>query len=160
MFRVVLFSTAFYSFPLVFSLAVCQYVDMVCIVCGGQTHVVNSRHQKRSNQIWRRRACSACSAVFTSEEAVRYDTAWVVAGQNDSITPFSRDRLFLSVYKSCAHRDNAVADASELTETIMRRLASLTSGSTVRVAHIYEVTSVTLSRFDSLAGNYYSATHR
>jgi transcriptional regulator NrdR family protein len=89
---------------------------MVCVYCGSETKVTNSRHQKRTNQVWRRRQCLKCTALFTTEEKTDHTSLWKVKKNNEeTLVAFSRDKLFLSIYKSCEHRLNALADAASLT---------------------------------------------
>jgi transcriptional regulator NrdR family protein len=122
---------------------------MKCLHCGGATKVVNSRLQARNNQVWRRRQCrdQACQAIFTTEEAVNYGTAWTVrkatgprsgsetgsgsksraatslrSGSKADYQPFSPDKLLLSLYRSCQHRETALNDAAGLRETIIKKL--------------------------------------
>ncbi len=135
---------------------------MVCTYCGGKTQVVNSRHQIKSNQVWRRRQCLDCTALFTSEEKVAYALAWVVY-TGGSFEPFSRDKLLLSLHESCEHRENALSDAQGLTETVINKLpahimhdnpGTLFNDDIARIAH------VALNRFDQAAAVRYYSLHR
>jgi len=131
---------------------------MVCIYCGGQTRVVNSRPQARSNRVWRRRRCLACAAVFSTEEAVRHELAWRVRN-GKHLQPFLRDKLFLSLYESCRHRKTALSDADGLTETVIKKLQGYTANGTVSPHDIARVAQVALNRFDRAAGVQYQAFH-
>lgn len=131
---------------------------MVCIYCGGYTRVINSRHQSRSNGVWRRRRCLACKAVFSTEEAARLEAAWQV-WDSGRLKPFSRDELFLSVYDSCQHRKTALGDAEGLTETVINKLAAHVKGGTLEKTDITGVVQVALNRFDKAASVYYEARH-
>src|SRR5687768_9890096 len=94
---------------------------MKCIYCGSKTGVINSRLQKKTNQTWRRRQCSDCGAVFTTEEAVLTDHSVVVINKTHT-EPFSRDRLLLSIYDSLKHRKTAITDATALLGTVWGQL--------------------------------------
>lgn len=97
---------------------------MVCIYCNSETQVHNSRHQKRANQVWRRRKCLGCQAIFTTLEAV--DTSQALSLRRKThLQPFSRDTLLLSIYDSLRHRPTAVNDASALTATAIGLLYPL-----------------------------------
>jgi transcriptional repressor NrdR len=133
---------------------------MVCVHCGSETQVINSRAQKRSNQVWRRRRCMKCRAVFTTAEAARYEAAWAVRGKSGNISPFSRDKLFLSLYKSCGHRKTALDDAAGLTDTIIKKLAEHVTDGVVRARDIAQVAQVALNRFDKTASTHYTAFHK
>ncbi len=132
---------------------------MVCIHCGAKTHVFNSRLQHRKNQIWRRRQCSKCEAIFTTEETPHYGSIWIVQKPNDGLEPFSRDKLLLSLYKSCQHRSTALVDAAELVDTIIRRVSEQVENGRIWYGSIAQVTIVILRRFDKAASVHYQANH-
>jgi len=75
---------------------------MVCIYCSGDTQVINSRLQKRPNQVWRRRKCLECGATFTTHELAAYEGSWRVKSSSAGLQPFNKNKLFLSLYKSLA----------------------------------------------------------
>ncbi len=132
---------------------------MVCIYCGKDTEVTNSRLQKKSNQIWRRRKCLTCGSVFTTEETVATGGTLLFRNAKGGIEPFQRDKLFLSVLDSLRHRKTAVSDATALTATIWSRLlplvqeAGLERDQTVIIAHDV------LKKFDKAAASAYQAYH-
>lgn len=132
---------------------------MVCIHCGAKTHVTNSRLQRRSNQVWRRRQCLNCQAVFTTEEGAQLATAWTVQAANGALEPFSRDKLMLSLYQSCGHRPTALQDASHLSDTVVHRLSSAVENGRIWAGSIAQVCQVVLNRFDKAAASYYAARH-
>jgi transcriptional repressor NrdR len=131
---------------------------MVCIYCDGTTSVTNSRKQKRSNAIWRRRSCKSCEAIFTTLETIDYSTAIIVSssGQHEA---FSRDKLFVSVYESCKHQKDAQTSATMLTDTIIKQLYPLIKDASLSVDTIHSITLQTLLRFDEAAGVHYKAYH-
>jgi transcriptional repressor NrdR len=133
---------------------------MVCIHCGGQTSVVNSRAQRRVNQVWRRRQCDSCHTLFTTHEAADYSATWLVRGPAGQLTPFSRDKLFLSLHRSLGHRKHAQNDATALTETITGKLIGQVHDGLVEGAKIAAAVQVALNRFDKAASVHYSAFHR
>lgn len=134
---------------------------MVCIYCGGGTKVYNSRVRRRNPSVWRRRACKACVAQFSTNEQPDYTSALAVADAEHGVYPFVRDRLFLSLYHALGHRPDALHSATELTETVLGKLfrsqtqahGMLTAGLIARVC--YE----TLRRYDPLAAGSYKAYH-
>jgi transcriptional regulator NrdR family protein len=146
-------------FPLVFLLASCQYIDMVCIYCSSPTQVTNSRLQKRLNQVWRRRHCTSCGSNFTTHEAVEYGSAIVVQYSPRLLKPFSRDLLFISVYESCKHRSDALADATALTQTIIGQLLPHVRKGIIDRDIIATVSATVLERFDKTAATMYGAFH-
>jgi transcriptional repressor NrdR len=131
---------------------------MVCVHCGGKTKVVNSRQQRKSNQVWRRRQCLECGAVFSTREAAQHELAWLVR-DGSRLEPFSRDRLFLSLYKSCEHRKTALSDARGLTDTIIGKLSAHMVDGAVDDRDITRVALVALNRFDKAASTHYQAFH-
>ena len=132
---------------------------MVCIHCGSETHVINSRPQKRLNQVWRRRRCNTCQAVFTTEETTQFQAVWALRGLKNGVVPFSRDKLLLSVYKICEHRKTALEDARGLTDTIINKLRDRVVDGVLTRPVITQVTQVSLNRFDGAASVHYAAFH-
>lgn len=132
---------------------------MVCIYCASPTHVTNSRLQKRANQIWRRRVCNTCGSIITTHEVVDYGSSIVVQYSPKLLIPFSRDVLFVSIYESCKHRQDALSDANALTLTIIGLLLPhVRSGKLDRNDLVAVATSV-LERFDTTAATMYTAYH-
>ena len=72
---------------------------------------------------------------------------------------FSRDKLFLSLYKSCEHRKTALGDAKGLTDTIIGKLPAHIIGGAVSSRDIARVAQVALNRFDAAASVHYAAFH-
>ncbi len=132
---------------------------MVCIYCGNPTKVTNSRPQKRSNGVWRRRECLECSAVVTSLEKIDLETAVTVAARG-KLKPFSHDTLFVSVYESLRHRPDAVSDATQLTDTVITLLTKQVVDGSIDRALIIKVTGTVLERFDNAAASHYRAFHK
>jgi len=131
---------------------------MVCIYCGSDTKVTNSRHQKRRNQVWRRRRCLACGNIFSTLEVADLSQALMV-DKNGRLEPFQREKLLLSVYESLRHRKDAVEAASALTQTIIGQLLIQISNASLDRNIITEITAVALDRFDHAAGVQYTAFH-
>ena len=132
---------------------------MVCIHCGGKTQVINSRHQKRSNQVWRRRHCLICKSTFTTQESTEYTLAWQVKNRSSRLEPFSRDKLFLSIWNSLQHRKTALTDASGLTDTVIKKLLQEVEAATLGSPSIARAVFVALNRFDKVAATHYQAFH-
>jgi transcriptional repressor NrdR len=145
--------------PLAFLLAICQYVDMVCIYCGKPTSVTNSRHLNRSNQIWRRRACGACGSVFTTFESADVSSTVMVTrtGSASRLEPLSRDKLFVSLYESCRHRPTALKDAEALTATVINKALKQLQNGTLIKQDLQKIAQQTLKHFDSNAAVHYKA---
>lgn len=132
--------------------------NMVCPYCAQETSVVNSRPQKRTNSIWRRRRCQHCGAVFTSTEHIDLEKSLVVSSHT-RLTPFLRDNLLLSVHDSLGHRKTALRDATALTDTIIARLLPLADNGILLREQIVTITTTTLEHFDTPASVQYAAYH-
>jgi transcriptional regulator NrdR family protein len=132
---------------------------MVCIYCNSSTNVTNSRLQKRANQVWRRRRCTSCGANFTTHEVVDLGSSIAVQRSSKDIQPFSRDRLFTSVYDSLKHRPDSLGDATALTLTIISQLLPHVNNGRLEREVIAAVTGAVLERFDMAASTVYSAYH-
>lgn len=135
---------------------------MVCIYCHSETKVINSRHQKRENQVWRRRHCLACNTVFTTEEAADLSGSIRVAqpSTKPSLEPFSRDVLFLSIYRSLGHRQDAIEAAGALCSTVTGKVLQETSGALIDAPVLAQLVHETLHHFDRAAGVSYAAYHK
>lgn len=138
---------------------------MVCILCSADTQVINSRPQKRSNQVWRRRQCVLCDTLFSTQEAADYSKSIFVGGRpgdsnRPTLEPFERDKLLLSIYKSLTHRPDALRDAGGLCATIITKLATAAHNGVLDRGIITQTTMVALTRFDKLAAQHYQAMHK
>ena len=132
---------------------------MLCIYCKQETKVINSRPQKRTNRIWRRRTCMSCGTTFTSIEAVDLGGSITVRDIR-TLQPFQRDKLFMSVYDSLKHRKTALEDATSLTDTIISKLYPLMMQDAVLLkSDIIGVSIGVLMRFDKAAATHYQAFH-
>jgi transcriptional regulator NrdR family protein len=133
---------------------------MVCIYCEGKTHVTNSRLQKRTNQVWRRRQCNSCQAIFSSLERIVYEGGLMVQNSTSHITPLQRDKLFLDIYDACRHRPNAISDATALTDTVLSKLLALrASQGLIQRDILVKITDSALKQFDRSAHVHYLAFH-
>lgn len=130
---------------------------MKCIYCGKKTYTVNSRSRSKDTQVWRRRKCSACKAVFTTGERVDTELALRVR-KNSRLEPFLREKLLLDVYSSVSHRSTAITDAKQLTETIIQRLIPCKTG-IIDTVDIKTAVLHVLKRFDRAAATSYKAHH-
>jgi transcriptional repressor NrdR len=131
---------------------------MVCIYCRNETRVVNSRHQKKLNRVWRRRTCLNCGTTFTSSEAVDLSGSITVRNLSD-LEPFHRDKLFMSIFDSLKHRKTALNDATELTDTVISKLYRHMQDAIVEREYIVQVVTEVLKRFDKPAAVFYMAFH-
>ena len=132
---------------------------MVCIYCSHGTSVVNSRLQRRVNQTWRRRKCQNCGATFTTHEAAAYEGSVAVKTVTGRLIPFTRDKLFVSLLKSCQHRSTAVNDASALTNTVISKLLPEVKDGFLPISSIIATAESVLKHFDKAAGVHYHAYH-
>lgn len=135
---------------------------MVCIYCGSATSVTNSRPQKRSNSIWRRRRCTACGAVFTTNEAADYSSALLIQGNTQAPEPFLRDKLFISLLDALRKQPEPFSAASELTHTIISKLLDrqlAAADRPISKADIIATAQEVLKRFDKTVHLRYSAEH-
>jgi transcriptional repressor NrdR len=132
---------------------------MVCIHCASTTRVINSRLQKRNNHVWRRRQCLTCKLVFSTEEIAQYENIWLVMDTSGSYSPFSSNKLRMSLYRSCQHRQTALSDVAALTETIIQKLQPKFKDGRINNKTITQVSQVALNRFDRAASVHYEANH-
>jgi transcriptional repressor NrdR len=131
---------------------------MVCIYCGAGTAVTNSRLQKKTNQVWRRRKCLKCGNVYSSIEGVNWGQA-VRYSHEGRLEPFSRDRLFLSLYEACRHRKSAQSDATALTDTVLGKLRPRIQAASLDRGQVIDTAMKVLKQFDKAAATAYRAYH-
>jgi transcriptional regulator NrdR family protein len=131
---------------------------MVCIYCQSQTDITNSRSQTKTNTKWRRRTCSSCKAVLTTIESYDLSRAISVKSGN-GYKPFSRDKLFISIFYSCKHLRSPENVAADLTDTIISKLLPLISDATISNQAIIETTAKTLKLYNKPAYVQYTAYH-
>lgn len=136
-------------------------MDMVCMYCASPTQVINSRHQKQSNNVWRRRRCVACGSVFTTQEHADLALGLAFRATNKVIEPFLREALLISIFESCKHRPTAIKDAVALTSTIIEKLSSVAvrKSSLVDRNDVVAAAQEVLQRFDTAAATMYAAYH-
>ncbi len=132
---------------------------MVCVYCSNKTKVINSRSQKRANQVWRRRLCNRCQAVFTTNEMVDFGSTVAIKGKNGHLQPFMRDKLFLSIHSACNHRNDAAKAANALTATAISKLLPQVMGATLAREHIITGVTEVLRHYDNAAAVQYQAYH-
>jgi transcriptional regulator NrdR family protein len=132
---------------------------MVCTYCGSATHVTNSRFQKRVNQTWRRRRCIKCDNDFTTLEIPELSNMIMVRVDDRKMLPFSRDKLFTSIYDCCKHREQAISDASYITKTIVSQVTKCLDNGLLDRNVIVDTVYTTLKRFDKTSAAIYKAYH-
>ena len=147
-----------FTYPLAFLIAVCQYIDMICINCFYvKTSVANSRSQKNASKIWRRRVCPQCNHIFTTYEKPSLEDTAILGASGDR-TPFSRSKLCLSIANALEHdivakQLHSLALAETVEQLLLREIRQPS------VADIAAITHQVLKRFDELAGLQYAARH-
>jgi transcriptional repressor NrdR len=131
---------------------------MVCIYCGGETKVINSRHQKRNNQVWRRRQCLVCQSVFTTHEAVELASTLSV-NDRGGLRPFLPDLLLKELMSALQDRKDAYTASGEILATIVRKLLTLPQKPVYLPADISKTAAEVLKRFDKQAYLRFVAEH-
>ncbi|HET7827464.1 MAG TPA: hypothetical protein VFK97_01180 [Candidatus Saccharimonadales bacterium] len=131
---------------------------MDCIYCGGETKVTNSRRQKRNNQIWRRRQCLVCGALFTTHEAIELESVLALEVRGE-LKPFRPDLLLRDLMLALKGRQGAPEAAREVLATIVDKLLDLPQKPVFRPTDISRVASEVLKRFDWSAYLRYLAEH-
>lgn len=133
---------------------------MVCIYCHSKTRISNSRPSRKTMTVWRRHQCTQCRAIFTTRETPDLINSLRVKTASGNLTPFLRDKLFVSVFLSVSHRKTALSDATGLTDTILANILTLKHSGVITIAEIIELSSKTLKRFDLAAYVHYTAHHK
>jgi transcriptional regulator NrdR family protein len=69
---------------------------MKCPECGGGVDVKDSRHLAATNEIRRRRYCSACGHRFTTYESIAGSTDEMLSSIEKLGAAIARDRFFMT----------------------------------------------------------------
>lgn len=133
---------------------------MVCLFCQSPTQVVNSRSQKKGQKVWRRRQCVKCGGLFSTFEQIDFPSSIVVTKSPTSHEPFSRDRLFLSIYNSLGHRPEAISDSTAITDTVINKLLLSAKNGKIDRLIIWNTILEVLHRFDPAAESHYRSYHK
>ncbi len=130
---------------------------MICIKCGqNNTSVVNSRQNKKTCTVWRRRRCKDCGYIYTTYEDVALDQLQVIS--DDTTFPFHHTKLLISIASCFEHTPAKRAENAEaLTKTVEAKL--LHSGSKTTSGTICEAVYSSLKHYDRLASVQYAAKH-
>lgn len=131
---------------------------MVCIYCGSETKVTNSRSQKRNNQVWRRRQCLKCKAVFTTHEAVDLSSTLLVEVKG-SPKPFVSDILFTDILLAMQDRKDRYLAAREATATIVSKVLKLPGKPLFSTPQISLISADVLKKLDKRAYLRFTAEH-
>jgi len=131
---------------------------MVCPYCGATTDVVNSREQKRNNQIWRRRRCTGCQTVFTTHEAISLPLLFAVK-RIDKPEVFEPDKILAELLVDLRHRSDAYEAAKELCASITQKVIKTASNGLILPQDISSCTAEVLKRFDKQAYLRFIAEH-
>lgn len=131
---------------------------MNCPYCAIDSRVTNSRLQKRSNSVWRRRTCPNCGAIWTTIESMKGSVTFKVKS-NEDLVDFRPEILLISIYECLKHRKHPAQDAQYVFETVLGNLGRTNNSiyTTELIAiNCYKV----LKRYDKLASDLYKVTHR
>lgn len=132
---------------------------MVCIYCGAKTEVINSRLQRRNNNVWRRRKCPKCQALFTTHEVIHLASSVSVASTDQKIEPFTPAKLFSEILNSLQDVLSPYTAAQELADTITHKLIKNVSKGPIKAQTISQETAAVLKRFNRQAYLRYIANH-
>ncbi len=129
---------------------------MVCIYCKSKTKIINSRHLARSNGNWRRRSCLKCKAIFTTNEEAVLKDYWSIRTKSGALKAFNADKLYISIYNSLQHRQTAIDEARELTNTNINKLLAKNS-SIINIDKLLNEVYTSLNNFDKTSATYFKA---
>ena len=132
---------------------------MQCIYCASSTKIVNSRSTAKGTKKWRRRECKKCGHVWTTHEVVDLSTSHKIIHTDNSVEPFWRDKLFVSIKDSLQHRKTALEDASYLTDTILAKTLALKTQN-IKTRQLFDIIHKVLKNYDKTAAAVYKATNR
>lgn len=132
---------------------------MVCVYCGAKTEVTNSRLQKRSNNVWRRRKCNSCKATFTTHETPYLQNLASVQPKNGEISPFIPEKLFAEIVETLKGTKEPYAVATEITAVISHNLMKNASKGPIKAQEISLNVGQALKKFNKQAWLRYVSEH-
>lgn len=132
---------------------------MKCIYCGKETGVVNSRLQKKNNQIWRRRKCLVCVAIFTTTERAVLGPDMALKTKTGVLIPFSRPKLMSSLLLALGGSFKHYEQAESLTDNIIGRLLRKNTGASLDQVELTRLCKSVLKNYDHRAYLRYLAEH-
>lgn len=130
---------------------------MVCPFCNKDTKVINSRPQKRTNGVWRRRHCFGCERIFTTVEKADLEASVRVQKRSGGLEPLSEAKLMISLYRALEHHENAPEMALELSQTVIKSVLRFTTEPIVPSSAIAHQVIIVLKRFDAAAAIRYKS---
>lgn len=141
---------------------------MVCPFCASETKIYNSRGTHGKTQTWRRHRCKQCQASFTTREKIDWNGSVSVRASSQTdiqteTTPYSRERLFISLLKASENLILAPSTLSDLCDTIEYQLQKdgFFNGQTQGTTQITTTVTSVLHRFDAnLALQYVNNVYR
>ncbi|MEK7471676.1 MAG: ATP cone domain-containing protein [Patescibacteria group bacterium] len=130
---------------------------MVCPFCSQETEVINSRPQKRTNGVWRRRHCYGCERIFTTVEKADLEASVRVMKRSGNLEPLSEAKLMISLYRALEHHKNAPEMALELSQAVVKSCLRFTTEPIVPSSAIAHQVIIVLKRFDAAAAIRYKS---
>lgn len=130
---------------------------MVCPFCTKDTQVINSRPQKRTNGVWRRRHCYGCERIFTTVEKADLEASVRVLKRTGNLEPFSEAKLMISLYRALEHYKNAADMALELSQSVINSALRFATEPVVPSSAIAHQVIIVLKRFDAAAAIRYKS---
>jgi transcriptional regulator NrdR family protein len=123
---------------------------MRCPYCANKTKIYNSRSTHSHTQKWRRHRCVNCNKTFTTRERIDWNDAIHIADVNGKTTPYSRERLLLSLLRAVEKLEPGTPTPVDICDTVEHSLqqkgffGSKTQKSTVIAAEVLTI----LHRYD------------
>jgi len=130
---------------------------MVCPFCSKGTEVINSRPQKRTNGVWRRRHCYGCERIFTTVEKADLEASVRVLKRSGTLEPLSEAKLMISLYRALEHRENAPKVALELSQAVIKSVLKFATEPIVPTSALAAQVVIVLGRFDAAAAIRYKS---
>lgn len=96
-------------------MTICSH--MKCPFCKNKTKIYNSRSTQTQTQTWRRHKCLSCNSTFTTKERVDW-TGRINITSGNEVSPYSRERLLLSLVRASNNLSLPSGALTDLTDTI------------------------------------------
>lgn len=122
---------------------------MICPYCSGKTRIYNSRNTHQSTQTWRRHRCEGCAGTFTTKEKIDW-SGKVTVITTEGTSPYSRERLLVSISTASVNLSVLPQTLSELTDSVelLLQKTNFFQSSPQKADQIIDAAVLTLQRFD------------
>ncbi len=138
---------------------------MICPFCNkGDTRVTNSRKHMKASSVWRRRNCTSCKAIFSTNEEFAPQSGVLVRKPDKSRQDYNKARLLIDILSCFDHDKKKGLEAAwwltNSIETKVLRTATVKGQKIVITSQDIKLIALdTLEKYDRSSAVQYAAKH-